>query len=170
MDSSLENNSSLIITDLSDQSISYERNMITEESIIKDDIPMKDLTETIEVKMPKKPRRRISFKSCYMPLCKNNTDIAQTKIFFQVPGKNRDEWIKAAGIVRKLPAGFLYICEDHLNVRGILYFIFSDDKLSLNNKQSIYKNNFINYKMCFKGFVSTLPKPTSSTANILRHD
>lgn len=117
MDSSLENNSSVIIGDLTDPSISYE-------SIIKEDIPMKEYTETIEMKMPKKPRRRISFKSCYIPSCKNNTDIAQNKIFFQVPGKNRDEWIKAAGIVRKLPAGFLYICEDHINV-SVTHLVFS---------------------------------------------
>lgn len=120
MDSSLENNSSVIIADLADQSISFDRNMITEESIIKEDIPMKEFTEAMEVKTAKKTRRRISFKSCYMPSCQNNTDIAQNKIFFQVPGKNREEWIKAAGIVRKLPAGFLYICEDHLNVSVVV--------------------------------------------------
>lgn len=116
MDSSLGSNSTIIITDLTGQSISYERNMITEGNIIKEELPIKELSETFDVKMAKKPRRRISFKSCYLPSCKNNTDIAPDKIFFQVPGKNREEWTKAAGIVRKLPAGFLYICEDHLNV------------------------------------------------------
>lgn len=116
MDSSLGDNSDVIITDLSDQTIKYETNIIKEETLIEEDMPIKELSDTLDVKMAKKQRRRISFKSCYLPSCKNNTDIVPDKIFFQVPGKNREEWTKAAGIVRKLPAGFLYICEDHLNV------------------------------------------------------